>query len=414
LNTVTERDWRTTLATDPATRASNDSLRLIETVGWLDRLVAFDTTSSNSNRELIDWAAGRLAALGVESFVQHGEPGKANLFATIGDANRAGVMLSGHSDVVPVAGEIWQSDPFELTLRDGALHGRGSADMKAWIACCLAMASRWRQMRLATPVHLALSYNEETNMHGMKMLARHLASAPVKPVAAIIGEPTMMRLVVANKGAAIWTVKVRGKPVHSSFRHLGVSAVEVAAELITYLGTLQKKQIAAARHDGFEFPHTSIQVGKIAGGTAHNITARDCEFVFEVRALPGTAATDVLAEVQRHVDEVMLPAIKAIADECDIRIEEIADSPGLDEGGNRHLAQAVMPLCGCTEAGRVSFGTEGGILQSIGIPTVILGPGDIGVAHRPDEHVATAQLDRCLSFLDALSERLVAGSWPPR
>ena len=246
----------------------------------------------------------------------------------------------------------------------------------------------------------------------MKALAAHLAGMPVKPLAAIIGEPTLMRVVVANKGAAIWSVKVRGKPVHSSFRHLGVSAVEVAAELITWLGGLQQTLLEEARHDGFEFPFTSVQVGKIAGGTAHNITARDCEFLFEVRSLPGVAASDLLTRFLRQVNEVVLPRIRAIAPECDITVEEIADSPGLDETGNRHLAQAIMPLCGCSVASRVSFGTEGGILQSIGIPTVILGPGDIGVAHQPDEHVSTEQLDRCLAFLDTLGHKLVEGRWP--
>ena len=412
MSPTSERDWPALLADDPATRASKNPARLAETVAWLDRLVGFDTTSSKSNRELIEWVAAWLGQRGVAAFVQHGEPGKANLYATVGAADRPPVLLSGHSDVVPVAGETWQSDPFTLTLRDGALFGRGSADMKAWIACCLAMVPYWQSLALATPVSLALSYNEETNMHGMKALAGHLDGMPVKPVAAIIGEPTMMNVVIANKGAAIWSVKVRGKPVHSSFRHLGVSAVEVAAELITWLGALQQQLLDEARNDGFEFPYTSVQVGKIAGGTAHNITARDCEFVFEVRALPGVAASDLLKRFQRYVDEVVRPKIQAIAPECDITIEEIADSPGLDETGNRHLAQAIMPLCGCSVAGRVSFGTEGGILQSIGIPTVILGPGDIGVAHQPDEHVSTEQLDRCLTFLDTLSAKLVAGRWP--
>ena len=412
MHPTSDRDWQALLAGDAATQQSKDRDRLVETVAWLDRLVGFDTTSSKSNRELIDRVADWLGERGIEAFVQHGEPGKANLLATIGAGDRPPVLLSGHSDVVPVAGETWQSEPFRLTLREGALYGRGSADMKAWIACCLAMVPRWQAMDLATPVSIALSYNEETNMHGMKALAGHLAGMPVRPVAAIIGEPTMMRLVVANKGAAIWSVKVRGKPVHSSFRHLGVSAVEVAAELITWLGGLQQELLDEARHDGFEFPYTSVQVGRIAGGTAHNITARDCEFVFEIRALPGVAAQDLLARFRRQVDEVVLPKIRAIAAECDITIDEIADSPGLDETGNRHLAGAIMPLCGCSVASRVSFGTEGGILQSIGVPTVILGPGDIGVAHQPDEHVSVEQLDRCLAFLDILSRKLVEGRWP--
>ncbi len=397
---------------DPAVRASTRPARLREAIGILATLVGFDTTSSSSNRSLIDWVAARLASQGIESFVQHGEPGKANLFATVGPADRGGVMLSGHSDVVPVAGETWASPPFELSLREGRLFGRGSADMKAWIACCLAMVPSFAAAGLATPVHVALSYNEETNMHGMRALAAHLASARVKPVAAVIGEPTLMQVVVANKGAAIWSVKVRGKPVHSSFRHLGVSAVEIAAEIIVFLNAMQAELSAAARHDGFEFLHTSVHVGRIHGGTAHNITAKDCEFVFEVRALPGQSAAALGERVRRYCSETLLPRMRAISAECDITIDEVVDSPGLDEEGNRPLARALMPLCGCLSPRRVSFGTEGGFLHAIGIPTVICGPGDIFVAHQPDEYVETAQLDRCLAMLEALEGRLVAGGWP--
>ena len=400
------------LADDAAVSASARGPLLRETISILSKLVAFDTTSSLSNRALIDWVAALLASQGIASFIQHGEPGKANLFATIGPEDRGGVMLSGHSDVVPVAGEIWTTPPFALSLREGRLFGRGSADMKAWIACCLAMVPTFKAAKLTTPVHIALSYNEESNMHGMRMLSAHLAGAPVKPVAAIIGEPTLMQVVVANKGAAIWSVKVRGKPVHSSFRHLGVSAVEVAAEIIVFLNALQKELNRAARHDGFEFPHSSVQVGKIAGGTAHNITAKDCEFVFEIRALPGQSAEALVERVRRHCHDVLLPSIRAISDECDITIDEIVNSPGLDEEGNRHLAKAMLPLCGCVSPRRVSFGTEGGYLQGIGIPTVICGPGDIFVAHQPDEFVETAQLDQCLAMLETLTGKLVTGTWP--
>ena len=405
-------------ATDPAPATPFadtpvDPELLPETVQVLRQLVGFDTTSSNSNRALIDWVANRLDDLGVQSFVQHGdEPGKANLFATIGPQDLPGVMLSGHSDVVPVAGEVWQSDPFVLEDRNGKLYGRGSADMKAYIACCLAMAPRFVRSGLRTPVHIALSYNEESNMHGMGVLATHLATAPIKPAVAIIGEPTLMQVVVANKGAAVYRIKVRGKPVHSSFRHLGVSAVEVAAEIIVFINALQKKLAAAERHDGFEFPHTSLHVGRIHGGTAQNITAKDCEFLFEIRTLPGVDTGAIVGEVRDYCDRSLLPQAKAIADECAIEFEALLDTPGLDERENRHLAQAVMPLCGCLTPRRVSFGTEGGILQDIGVPTVICGPGDIFVAHQPDEYVELAQLDACNRFLTSLTQRLVAGQWP--
>ncbi len=386
---------------------------LPETIDILRQLVGFDTTSSRSNRELIDWVANRLEGLGIASLVQHGdEPGKANLFATIGPSDLPGVMLSGHSDVVPVAGEVWHSDPFKLEERDGKLYGRGSADMKAYIACCLALTPTFLRAGLRTPVHLALSYNEESNMHGMGVLAAHLASAPVKPAVAIIGEPTLMQVVVANKGAAVYRVKVRGKPVHSSFRHLGVSAVEVAAEIIVFINALQKELTAGVRHDGFEFPHTSLHVGRIQGGTAQNITAKECEFVFEIRTLPGVQTGAIVERVRSYCEQTLLPQIKSVSQECGIEIDQLLDTPGLDERGNKHLAQAVMPLCGCLAPRRVSFGTEGGILQAVGVPTVVCGPGDIFVAHQPDEYVEISQLDACNRFLMALTGKLVAGPWP--
>ena len=383
------------------------------TIATLQRLVAFDTVSSRSNIELIDWVANRLDDHGIPVLVQHGdEPGKANLFATIGPTDVPGLMLSGHSDVVPVAGQDWSSDPFRLTDREGRLYGRGSADMKGFIACCLETVPRLVAARLRTPVHLALSYNEESNMGGMRRLAAHLASAPVKPSACIIGEPTLMQVVVANKGAAIYRARVRGFSVHSSLRHQGVSAVETGAAIIAFITEMQRRLNDAGRHDGFEFPHSSIHAGMIQGGTAHNITARDCEVLFEVRALPGASAADIVAEVRRHCDQVLLPAMQAVSDECAISIEEVLDAPGLDERGNVHLAQAIMPLCGHLSAGRVSFATEAGILQEIGVPAIVCGPGEIRVAHQPDEYVEIAQLQACMRFLEVLARRLHRGELP--
>jgi acetylornithine deacetylase len=380
---------------------------LIETLGTL---VAFDTTSSKSNRALIDWVANRLADHGIEALVQVGdEDGKANLFATIGPEDQAGVMLSGHSDVVPVAGEVWKSDPFTLTERNGNLYGRGSADMKAFIACFTEMIPEFRAAKLRKPIHLALSYNEESNMHGMRLLARHLKSAAIKPSVCIIGEPTLMQMVVANKGAAIFKCSVTGKPVHSSLRDDGVSAVEVAAEVIVFINALQKRLRDAGRHDGFEFPHTSVHVGRISGGTAHNITAKYCDFIFEVRTLPGANAAQIADQVRDYCRLTLLPQIRQVSAECDIVIDEVMDAPGLDERGNQHLARALLPLCSHSSIGRVSFGTEAGMLQEIGIQTVVCGPGAIKVAHQPDEFVEIEQLQQCMSFLGGLTRRLVKG-----
>jgi acetylornithine deacetylase len=377
------------------------------TIEVLQKLVGFNTVSAFDNQPLIDWAANYLEHQGLRIFSQPGdEPGKANLIASTGPLDQPGILLSGHSDTVPVAGEVWTTDPFALSERNGNLYGRGSADMKGFIACCMGMAKTFAQPGLKTPVHIALSYNEETNMHGMKVLAQHLASLPVKPLGCVIGEPTTMQVVVANKGAAIWHVKVKGKGVHSSLRDQGVSAVEIAAEIIVFINALQKKLDTEQRHDGFEYPFTSVHVGKIQGGTAHNITAVDCDFVFEVRALPGVRAAAIAAQIKHYCDHCLLPGMKAISPECNIEVLEIVDAPGLDDRVNPYLAQRIMPLCGCLAPARVSFGTEAGMLQDIGVPTVVCGPGQIRVAHQPDEFVEIEQLSQCLHFLQALNTQL--------
>lgn len=379
---------------------------LRHTIHLLERLVAFDTVSDRPNRPLIDWVADRLDALRIRVEIIDGdEPGKANLFATVGPPDVPGVMLAGHSDVVPVAGQPWTSDPFTLTARDGRLVGRGAADMKGFIACLIEMAPRFASAPLRAPVHFALSYNEETDMRGMKQVARWFDGRPIRPAACVIGEPTLMRVVVANKGAAIYRVRVRGFEVHSSLRDRGVSAVENAAEIVVFLNRLQDRLRTEARHDGFEFPFSSVHVGRIQGGTAHNITARDCELLFEVRALPGVQAASIVDEV-RDFCAARVAGMRRIHPEADIVVEELVDAPGLDERGNGGLARTMMPLCRCHAPGRVSFGTEAGILQGARIPTVVCGPGDIAVAHQADEWIEPGQLDACLGFLDALAERL--------
>jgi acetylornithine deacetylase len=195
--------------------------------------------------------------------------------------------------------------------------------------------------------------------------------------------------------------------VHSSLRDSGVSAVEIAAEIVVYCRKLQDQLRERARHDGFEFPHTSVHIGRIQGGTAHNITARECEFLLEIRALPGMTAAELLADIRAWCERALLPGMRAVSPDCGIEFEEIFDTPALDERGNTYLAQAIRPLCGHSEIGRVSFGTEAGILQGIGIPTVVCGPGSISVAHQPDEGVEIEQLEHCLAFLETLKAGLI-------
>lgn len=377
----------------------------------LEKLVGFNTVSSESNVPLIEWAANYLDGFGFKSRIQKTADGRhANLFSSIGPADgegvSGGVVLAGHSDVVPVEGQPWTTDPFKLIPQQDRLLARGSADMKGFIACCLARAEQFSQPGLKQAVHIALSYNEETNMQGMQDLTDLLAKEGLSPSACVIGEPTMMQVVVANKGAAIFKVSVRGFPAHSSLRDTGVSAVEYSAEIISYLNAIQKRLRDAERHDGFDFPFTSLHAGRIHGGTAHNITAQDCEFVFEIRALPGVDANEILRDIQQYCDTQLLPAMKAISDECAITIEPVVNSPGLDETTNRNLAQAIMPLCNCLTPGRVSFGTEAGFMTQAGVPTVVCGPGSIHVAHQPDEFVEVSQLGKCVEFLDTLDVRL--------
>jgi acetylornithine deacetylase len=380
------------------------------TIATLTDLVAFDTVSYNSNRALIDWAANRIEDVGGSVYVQEGdETGKANLYATIGPKDIPGIMLSGHSDVVPVTGQDWTCDPFKLTERNGRLLARGSADMKGFIACILETASTMAAAKLKTPIHIALSYNEESNMHGMKLLAKHFANAPIKPLACIIGEPTSMRVVVANKGAAIYKVKVSGFEVHSSLRDQGVSAVEMAAELIVFINRFQRQLEQSAGHSGFDFPYSSVHCGKIQGGTAHNITAKDCEFVFEIRALPGVKTATILGPIQEHA-ATLTSEMRKISVTSGIEISEIVDAPSLDEMGNKYLAKAILPLCKDSQVGRVSFGTEAGILQDAGVPTIVCGPGEIRVAHQPDEYVEIAQLEQCLQFMQALCVHSSSGA----
>jgi acetylornithine deacetylase len=382
---------------------------LHKTIETLTTLVGFDTVSYNSNRALIDWAANKIEAAGGDVFVQDGdEVSKANLYATIGPRDIPGLMLSGHSDVVPVTGQNWTCDPFALTNRNGRLLGRGSADMKGFIACIIESIPLFTAQALKTPIHIALSYNEESNMHGMKLLAKHFESAKIKPLACVIGEPTSMKVVVANKGAAIYRVNVTGFEIHSSLRDQGVSAVEMAAELIVFINQLQQKLKDAASHSGFEFPYSSVHCGRINGGTAHNITAKDCEFVFEIRALPGIKTATMLDPIKAYAEHLS-KEMRKVSAQCGVTVTEIVDAPSLDERGNTYLAQAIMPLCRDNQVGRVSFGTEAGILQDAGVPTVVCGPGEIRVAHQPDEYVETEQLSRCLDFMQALAKQSAKG-----
>ena len=372
----------------------------------LERLVAFDTTSANTNLGLVDYVQDYLSAQGVASTrvpAPDGQP-KACLYATIGPEGISGIGLSGHTDCVPVTGQHWETDPFTLTERDGRLYGRGSADMKGFVACMLASVPAYRRRQLSVPIHLLLSYDEEIGCRGVRPMIAEFGKALQRPRLVIVGEPTLMQVVDAHKGPNRFDVTVRGQDAHSSMPHLGVNAIMVAARLI---GELQRiEQSLKARHTSPRFtpPYSTIQVGRIEGGTAPNIVPQRCTFTWEVRALPGLDGRGVAAELEGFAARELLPQMRAVSPECGIEIAPVNISPAfLAEEGSEAVSLA-MRLAGQNETFAVAYGTEASFFQAGACPSVICGPGDIAQAHKPNEFVAVSELEKCLGFLDRLGD----------
>jgi len=375
-------------------------------IEMIRKLVGFDTTSRDSNLALIDFVRGYLAEFGIASeLFFDAEKRKANLFATLGPKDRGGVMLSGHTDVVPVDGQEWSSDPFEIVEREGKLYGRGTSDMKSFVAVALALVPEFLARELKTPIHLALSYDEEIGCVGVRGMIAEIARRPVRPKLCIVGEPTLMQPVIAHKGKISIRCRVRGLESHSALTHLGVNAVEAAAEIIAHL-----KRMARRRRDHGPFdrqfspPYTTIHTGTVHGGTALNIVPRDCEFVFEFRTLPGDPPELLLEEVQRFAAELE-PEMHKVDRSTGISFEILTSTVGLSEAPESEVAELARALSGANSVGKVSFGTEAGLFQEAGIPTVVCGPGSIDEAHRPNEFIALEQIRQCEAFLRRLIER---------
>lgn len=372
----------------------------------LARLVAFDTTSRESNLALIEYVQGWLAEHDVACELVYNETRtKANLLATIGPAPVPGIVLSGHTDVVPVDGQAWSSAPFELTERDGKLYGRGAADMKGFIACVLALVPALKAAPLRMPVHIALSYDEEVGCLGVRSLLDVFGARPVKPLLCVIGEPTELKPVLGHKGKLAMRCDVRGAACHSAYAPQGVNAIEYAARLIAELGRLGDALKAPEQHDQrFDPPFSTVQTGVIHGGKALNIVPEDCRFDFEVRALPASDPWQVAEQLQHYAATTLLPAMRAVSGQSDIRFSELSSYPGLATSAQSQAAQWVAQFCGSNEFGTVAFGTEGGLFDQIGIPTVVCGPGSMDQGHKPDEFVSLAQLRAC----DAMLQRILA------
>ena len=371
----------------------------------LQRLVAFDTTSRNSNLELIHWVQDYLEKHGVAStLVPNAEGTKANLFASIGPDAEGGIVLSGHTDVVPVDGQPWTSDPWTLTSRDdGNLYGRGTCDMKGFIAACLANLPAFRRARLEVPIHFAFSYGEEIGCLGAHALVERLVGAVPRPQAVIVGEPTMMSVVNAQNAGGGLIATFKGFEAHSSMTHLGVSAIHFAGEFIHWLNELQVELAARTRRDIDTVPgHTTINVGIVTGGTAANILARDCTLNWGYRTLPGDDPWEVQRRAEAYIAELLLPKMRARHPDADITLRRRSFVPGLLPQENEAAARLALQWTGGNRTYAVPYGTEAGIFRGHGIPTVICGPGDIAQAHQPDEFVARAQMDACDAFLARL------------
>ncbi|WP_158895563.1 MULTISPECIES: acetylornithine deacetylase [unclassified Pseudomonas] len=372
----------------------------------LAQLVAFDTTSRESNLALIDFVAGYLEGLGVPyELIHNGAGTKANLFATLGPADVPGIVLSGHTDVVPVDGQAWTRPPFALSESADRLYGRGTADMKGFLACLLALVPAASRAALRRPLHLALSYDEEVGCLGVRSLVDQLAQRPVKPLLCLIGEPTELKPVLGHKGKVAMRCQVHGAACHSAYAPQGVNAVEYAARLIVELGRLGEALKTAERQDPrFDPPFSTVQTGLIGGGQALNIVPQDCTFDFEIRALPAQDPYQVIHQLQAHAEATLLPAMRAISGQSAIRFTELSSYPGLDTAIESEAADWIAQFCGSREFGTVAFGTEGGLFAAAGIPTVVCGPGSMAQGHKPDEFITQAQLDGC----DAMLGRVLA------
>ncbi|MBD0686590.1 acetylornithine deacetylase [Pseudomonas sp. PSB18] len=378
----------------------------------LAALVGFDTTSRESNLQLIEFVRDYLAQFEVPcELIYNEQRNKANLFATIGPADRPGIVLSGHTDVVPVDGQPWTVAPFELSEKDGKLFGRGTADMKAYIACVLAAVPGLRAEPLRMPVHIALSYDEEIGCLGVRSLLAELEQRPVKPLLCIIGEPTELKPVLGHKGKLAMRCDVEGAACHSAYSPQGVNAIEYAAELITELGRIGSTLRAPQLHDArFDPPFSTVQTGMISGGKALNIVPADCRFDFEVRALPAQDPLEVAQQLQRYAREQLLPRMREVNPGSDIRFRELSAYPGLATDAKSQAAQLIAQFCGSQAFTTVAFGTEGGLFDAIGIPTVVCGPGSMDQGHKPDEFVSLDQLEGCDEMLRRMTQVLGANS----
>jgi len=384
--------------------------QLSEAVALLGDLIAFPTVSELSNLDMIAYLAYRLEDSGARIDIFHDEIGhKANLFATIGPEVDGGIVLSGHSDVVPAKDQDWASDPFQMIEHGGRLYGRGACDMKGFIAAATAMAPVLAERVRERPVHFAFTYDEEVGCLGGQALVKSLQDKGLRPSVAVIGEPTSMRIIEGHKGCYEYTTRFTGLAGHGSAPDRGVNAVEYAARYVNRLlelkDTLRARAPAGSR---FDPPWTTINTGCLKGGVAHNVIAGSAEVEWEMRPVQEKDAVFVSTDLKEYCHDSLLPAMRAICPEADIVTETIGEVEGLVPADANEARDILMELTGARTAGLVAFGTEAGLFQTLGMSAVVCGPGSIEQAHKPDEFVSIDQLQQCLDMLDRLGRRLAA------
>lgn len=378
---------------------------------WLDTLVSHDTTSRNSNMSLIEEVRDGLAAQGIKAeLFRSPEGNKANLFATLpakDGSTQGGIVLSGHTDVVPVDGQQWDTNPFAVTERDGRLYARGSCDMKGFIAAGLALVPDFLSMQRNKPIHFALSYDEEVGCAGAPFMLDELKLRGVKFDGCVVGEPTSMQVVVAHKGINVYRCRVHGKAAHSSLTPKGSNAIEYAARLICRIRDIADHFKEHGPYDEFfDVPFTTMTTNQIQGGIAVNTIPELCEFVYEFRNLPGMSSDGIQAQVDAYVKNELLPRMQREFADARIDVVKGASAPAFEATEDEAITQLVRALTADQDKRKVGYATEAGLFQNIGIPTVVCGPGSIEQAHKPNEYVDIAQLEACERFLRKIGQSL--------
>ena len=380
---------------------------LHDTIEMLKTLVAFDTTSRESNLGMIEFLRDHLKSLGINARLSYdAERRKANLFATVGDTGGRGIVLCGHTDVVPVDGQAWDTDPFVAHVADGRIYGRGAVDMKGFIAATLAALPDFLSAPLRQPLHLGFTYDEEIGCVGVKTLIRDLEQAGIRPAGCFVGEPTRMQVMTGHKGMRVTRCRVHGLEAHSSMAPEAVNAIEYAGRVIERIRQVAGKLRAEGPFDpAYKIAHTTLQTGMIQGGTAANIVPRDCEFVFDCRTLPQNQSDELILQIEAYADELRAE-MRRISAQADISFETLANAAALDTADDAPITYLGRALARNDLIGRVSFATDAGWLQQAGIPCVVVGPGDIEVAHKPNEFIEISQIEECLGFISRLRERM--------